>query len=62
MSASDPSQKTGTVSLDTIRAAAARIAPFVAMTPLVRMTPSGVSLFGCEASRFAVNAARTPVV
>ena len=44
MSASDPSQKTGTVSLDTIRAAAARIAPFVAMTPLVRMTPSGVSL------------------
>jgi threo-3-hydroxy-L-aspartate ammonia-lyase len=32
------------VSLESIRAAAARIAPYVSPTPLVRMTPSGLSL------------------
>jgi threonine dehydratase len=44
MSDSDPSHEPGIISLDAIRAAAARIAPFVSTTPLVRMTPSGVSL------------------
>ena len=34
----------GIVALDAIRAAAARIAPFVSATPLVRMAPSGLSL------------------
>ena len=32
------------VTLDQIRAAAARIAPYVQPTPLVAMTPSGVRL------------------
>ena len=44
MSGKEQSQETGTVTLDAIRAAAARIAPFVSTTPLVRMTPTGVSI------------------
>jgi threonine dehydratase len=44
MSDSNPSHDPEIVSLDAIRAAAVRIAPFVSTTPLVRMTPSGVAL------------------
>ncbi len=44
MSDSDPSRDPEIISLAAIRGAAARIAPFVSMTPLVRMTPSGISL------------------
>jgi threonine dehydratase len=41
---SDPSREPEIISLDAIRAAASRIAPFVNTTPLIRMTPSGISL------------------
>lgn len=44
MNGSDQPEEEGVVSLDAIRGAAARIAPFVNATPLVRMTPSGLSL------------------
>jgi threonine dehydratase len=44
MSDSNPLRDPEIISLDAIRAAAARIAPFVSATPLVRMTPSGIAL------------------
>ena len=44
MSEASPSQESGKIPLNSVRAAAARIAPFVGVTPLVRMTPSGISL------------------
>ena len=44
MSDSNPLRDVGTITLDAIRAAAARIAPYVNATPLVRMTPSGIAL------------------
>lgn len=44
MNDSNPSRDPEIISLDAIRAAAARIAAFVNSTPLIRMTPSGFAL------------------
>src|SRR5580658_8880496 len=40
----ESSPENAIITLDSIRAAAARIAPYVSPTPLVRMTPSGLWL------------------